>query len=410
MLYVSNFKTILDNLLSYVHQTRVYRFLGKDLKITANADVINETYSNDSYSRASVSRKMLDYAGAHDSWVANTDERALVKRKINTKALKAEKYKLVSKDVSAALVRLLDKKLESDISPELYHILYEEFAISVLKRILGISYTDQLAKKISEVNFFGNNEGFNVPFTQLFLLNYFPIPAFIKNIVSRDSQERSKKLERLANIIYDHASASTPKSLYNDLKTAEQLGVLTKSEVLGEFRMLLINASSLANAVRWGAYALSKNPAAAEKVSKDKSYARLAFMETLRLYPLFYILAYEVAAKRCPVHFWKPKDTTLVSVFNVHRNPEYWENPEQFNPDRFSNGMAAIKKGAYIPFGGGNRSCPGVGFAMTVAPEILHVLFQNYDVTLRKEPIIKRSIELLPLNNRIEFNFTKNPR
>ena len=57
-----------------------------------------------------------------------------------------------------------------------------------------------------------------------------------------------------------------------------------------------------------------------------------------------------------------PKGCTVgLSVFTIHRNPEYWPDPDTFNPDRFDHPPVA---GTYLPFGGGERICIGNRFAM----------------------------------------------
>lgn len=57
-----------------------------------------------------------------------------------------------------------------------------------------------------------------------------------------------------------------------------------------------------------------------------------------------------------------PKDCgIMISIFDVHRDPNYWENPFHFHPDHFLS--EAVKKRhpfAYVPFSAGQRSCVGM--------------------------------------------------
>ncbi|MBX7193743.1 MAG: cytochrome P450 [Sandaracinaceae bacterium] len=68
-----------------------------------------------------------------------------------------------------------------------------------------------------------------------------------------------------------------------------------------------------------------------------------------------------------------------VSTWTLHRMPEYWENPEGFDPDRF---LPERKKErprfAYVPFGAGPRICLGASFAMLEAKAILAVLLRRF--------------------------------
>jgi cytochrome P450 len=62
----------------------------------------------------------------------------------------------------------------------------------------------------------------------------------------------------------------------------------------------------------------------------------------------------------------------IASQLVTHRNPRYWQQPDDFRPERWSNGeTAALPKGAYYPFGGGNRICIGESFAWTEAVLLL---------------------------------------
>ena len=52
-----------------------------------------------------------------------------------------------------------------------------------------------------------------------------------------------------------------------------------------------------------------------------------------------------------------PKDTFVFSVlYHIMRDPDYWEEPEVFKPERFLNGFEVIKEERFIPFGVGNRN------------------------------------------------------
>lgn len=47
-----------------------------------------------------------------------------------------------------------------------------------------------------------------------------------------------------------------------------------------------------------------------------------------------------------------------IPVLGLHKDPQYFPDPEKFNPDRFKN-MDEVPKGVFFPFGGGPRMCIG---------------------------------------------------
>jgi cytochrome P450 len=63
----------------------------------------------------------------------------------------------------------------------------------------------------------------------------------------------------------------------------------------------------------------------------------------------------------------------------THRHPDYWNEPDQFRPQRFLPGHAADRpKFAYFPFGGGPRVCIGNTFALIEGALVLAGLTQHF--------------------------------
>lgn len=79
-----------------------------------------------------------------------------------------------------------------------------------------------------------------------------------------------------------------------------------------------------------------------------------------------------------------PKGSLIVvSTYALQRDPRFFPDPEQFNPDRFAPGWEErISRFAYLPFGGGPRVCIGNGFAMMEARLVLATVAQRCKLSL----------------------------
>ncbi|WP_330229279.1 cytochrome P450 [Nocardia sp. NBC_00508] len=130
------------------------------------------------------------------------------------------------------------------------------------------------------------------------------------------------------------------------------------------------------------------------------SYLTAVINENLRVNPpIWQIMRHarvdgELGGYRIPAGsnvFWSP--------YLVHRNPDFWPDPEKFDPDRFAPDLArGIHKGAFIPFSAGPRICIGNTFAMTEIQLILTRILQRFRFESRTEQPLRKvpNISLWP--------------
>ncbi len=92
------------------------------------------------------------------------------------------------------------------------------------------------------------------------------------------------------------------------------------------------------------------------------------------------------------------KDTSvLISPYIVHRNPDYWKNPEVFDPERWeTEEVKQLDKFAYFPFAAGPRMCIGNNFALLEADIILTKVIQQFDFKYigESEPVMDPTLTL----------------
>jgi cytochrome P450 len=106
---------------------------------------------------------------------------------------------------------------------------------------------------------------------------------------------------------------------------------------------------------------------------------RAVLDETLRLYPPVWVFERQAKVADVIGGFRLPKGGLVaVSPYVLHRHPAHWGNPEGFDPTRFLPEHAVARhKFAYLPFGGGPRTCIGNTFAAMEATIVLAAVLQR---------------------------------
>lgn len=104
--------------------------------------------------------------------------------------------------------------------------------------------------------------------------------------------------------------------------------------------------------------------------------------EAMRLYPPAAALPRRATQDTSVGGYRIPKGTDVfVSTWAIHRDPALWPEPARFDPDRFLPERAKERnRWAYLPFGGGPRSCVGDHFAMAEATIALASLLRRTEI------------------------------
>ncbi|KAK0917458.1 hypothetical protein LTR02_000323 [Friedmanniomyces endolithicus] len=114
-----------------------------------------------------------------------------------------------------------------------------------------------------------------------------------------------------------------------------------------------------------------------------------AFHEVLRLYVDLLVVRQVDSSAALGGHYVKQGEQVMAPTWMTHRNPDFFENPEVFDPERFLTKDAETGKvgysvaglgGKYFPFGGGHYMCPGRTFAKQEVLGTVAVLLLNFDI------------------------------
>lgn len=164
-----------------------------------------------------------------------------------------------------------------------------------------------------------------------------------------------------------------------------------------------------ANALSWAFYLLAQHPQAYAKAKQEAQsvladghamtsddlrrlpYCAAVINESMRLYPPAWSMGRQALADDNFGEFTIKKNTVVfIPVYQLHRHPKFWKNPDDFVPERFIPDIPAeVPKGVFIPFGAGPRLCIGNSFAMMEMQMVLAKILNQFDITLANtQPVV----------------------
>ncbi|KAH0520890.1 Cytochrome P450 3A31, partial [Microtus ochrogaster] len=128
-------------------------------------------------------------------------------------------------------------------------------------------------------------------------------------------------------------------------------------------------------------------------------YLDMVLSETLRLYSITDRLQRVCKQDMEMGGVFIPKGSVvMIPIFSLHRDPQYWPEPEEFRPERFSKeNKGRINPYVYMPFGYGPRNCIGMRFALMNMKLALTKLLQNFSFQPCKETQIPLKLHRKPL-------------
>lgn len=132
---------------------------------------------------------------------------------------------------------------------------------------------------------------------------------------------------------------------------------------------------------------------------KSLSKTAAAIKESMRLYPSAYALPRSVEKDQDYRGYRVPAGAqALCAPWVTHRHPDFWDDPERFDPDRFS---AEAERGrhpfAFFAFGGGPHGCLGAHLAMLEMVVVTATVLRRYRIVTEPEKVpITARVNLRP--------------
>lgn len=237
---------------------------------------------------------------------------------------------------------------------------------------------------------------------------YFSLSGKIKEHIALTNEAR----EILQRIINDRKKSGKRENDLLDmlLEAKYEDGSSMENKQLLDEILILFTAGheTTSNALTFTAQLLARHPQDQEKIYREVQtavetatsqmeflqqleYTKMAIEEAMRLFPPAYFIDRvnleedEFEGMKVP-----PNSSLLFSMYEIHRNPAYWKDPEDFIPERFRDSRQHSSN--YFPFGAGPRMCIGNNFAMYEMIMAVAELVRKYKVSSNPEPV-----KILPL-------------
>ena len=234
------------------------------------------------------------------------------------------------------------------------------------------------------------------------------------NLLSRLLQAQDSKL----------AGSASPDSAQSSI------GKMSDKQVRDEVMTIFIAGhETTANALTWTFYLLSQYPDVEKKLHDEidsilgdnnnknghiankiptpddipkLQYTEKVLRESMRLYPPVWTMGRYVENDYNVGEYTIPAGSSiLMSQYVMHHDPRYYEEPERFNPDRWTAEFKTqLSRFSYFPFGGGIRGCVGEPFAWMEGVLIIAIIAQKWTMRLVPGQRIKLdpAITLRPKN------------
>jgi len=345
-------------------------------------------------------------------------------RRILTPTFSSKKLRMMSPLIQESCERLRNKMAAVSDTGNSVDV-WEWFGMFTMEVILATAFSRDISSVSGEENpltraaasvFQSGRSGSSLVAERLtMILSHFPwcVPV-LRYLARRTRQAQSwDYLEETAlKLIEDRRNAmtttgSTAQDLLQLMLEAHDENAGTKSRaylsndeiVAAVITFILAGYDTTSNALSYTAYLLALNPTIQDRLIREINeyydanpdsslydaaenieYVTMVLYESLRMYPPVPSInreCNETCAVTDELVIEKGVDITF-PIFLLHHNPEYWPNPDKFDPERFNpNNKQSYPTFAYLPFGEGPRNCIGKRLALLEAKMALVAILKD---------------------------------
>ena len=178
---------------------------------------------------------------------------------------------------------------------------------------------------------------------------------------------------------------------------------LTDQEILDEVDTFMFEGhDTTTSGMCWTLYCLAKHPEHQDKVReevrnvlmgrdwleyddlKELKYTQWCIKEAMRLYPPVFLISRQATGNLELDGHQIPEGLAVnINIRTIHRDPDTWENPDEYDPLRFHpSNVEGRHPFAYIPFSGGQRNCIGQNFALNEERVVIASIVNRFKLSL----------------------------
>ncbi|WP_374174902.1 cytochrome P450 [Flavobacterium tructae] len=334
----------------------------------------------------------------------------LKQRRLIQPAFHKQKMNQLVENMNETIVSEL-KELEEEKCIDLFPVMSQLAFNVVAKSLFHLSISEEKLNRIKYI----------IEEVQNFLIKEIRLPHkawwfSMSGQVAKHLQLAEENNRIIQEIIDERTTSGEPvndllqlllETRYED--TGEGMSV---KQLIDEIKILFIAGhETSANALTFTLYLLGRNPEIQQKVLDEileieaqteniveqlqkMTYLNAVINEAMRLYPPAWITDRQNVEDDTIGPYHLKKGTLIgVSFYELHRNPKYWENPEEFIPERFLGEQKKHSMQYFYPFGAGPRMCIGAGFAiyemcLTVAHVVKKYVIKSETDTVQFNPLI----------------------
>ncbi|NXN94750.1 CP4V2 protein, partial [Rhinopomastus cyanomelas] len=234
--------------------------------------------------------------------------------------------------------------------------------------------------------------------------------SFTDRVIAEKAEEQSQQANSETDGNFEASSSKKRKAFLDMLLSAtdEEGNRLSYRDIREEVDTFMFEGhDTTAAAMNWVLYLLGRNPEAQKKVHKELDevfgdsdrpvtmddlknlrYLECVVKEALRLFPSVPMFA-RTLQEDCWIRGYKvPKGANvLVLTYALHRDPEFFPDPDEFRPERFFPENAKGRHPyAYVPFSAGPRNCIGQRFAQMEEKTLLALILRRFWVDSCQKP------------------------